>query len=58
MARYDAPEVVWRLHKRHHAGLIVAGPKLERVEALLRQYADGFYRDFFATAPALMRVSQ
>lgn len=58
LARYDAPEVVWRLHKRHHAGLIVAGPKLERVEALLRQYADGFYRDFFATAPALMRVSQ
>ncbi|MDX2060436.1 MAG: hypothetical protein SFV24_21680 [Gemmatimonadales bacterium] len=58
LARYDAPEVVWRLHKRHHAGLIVAGPKLERVEALLQQYADGFYSDFFATAPALMRVSQ
>jgi hypothetical protein len=52
LAAYDAPEVVWRLDKTHHAGLIVASPKLERVETLLEQYTQDFYRDFFATAPA------
>ncbi len=56
LSAYDAPEVAWRLRKRHHAGLIVAAPKLERVEALLREYSAGFYRDFFATAPPLTRV--
>lgn len=48
---YRDPEVVWRLRKKHHAGLIVRSTKLPRIEALLDGYAERFYRDFFATAP-------
>ncbi len=58
LAPYDAPEVVWRLVKTHHAGLVVASPKLERVEKLVTEYRDRFYADFFATAPARMTVSE
>jgi biotin carboxylase len=48
---YDDPEVVWRLNKKNHAGMIVASPSAERVEQLLDQYARRFYDDFFASAP-------
>ncbi len=51
-AAYDDPEIVWRLKKRHHAGLIVASPSPERVESLLESYGHRFYQDFFATQPA------
>ena len=57
LSGYDAPEVTWRLAKKHHAGLVVASPKLARVDALVNQYLDGFYRDFFATAPPRMTAS-
>lgn len=52
LSTYDAPEVVWRLNKRHHAGLIVASPEVERVNALLDRYMIGFRDDFMATMPA------
>lgn len=52
IAAYDAPEVVWRLHKRHHAGLIVASPDVERVDELLHNYAERFAHDFLAVQPA------
>ena len=48
---YTDPEVVWRMEKKHHAGLIVASPEYNRVEELLNAYARRFYDDFFATAP-------
>ena len=57
LSAYDAPEVAWRLAKKHHAGLVVASPKLERVEALVARYTDGFYQDFFATAPPRMTAT-
>ena len=49
---YDAPEIVQRIRKRHHAGLIVASPRAERVQMLLDDYVRGFYADFHASAPA------
>lgn len=49
---YDDPEVVWRLEKRHHAGLLVASPRPERVEALLHDYLRRFREDFHASMPA------
>jgi biotin carboxylase len=49
---YDDPEVVYRIRKHHHAGLIVASPDSARVEHLLTDYTRRFYRDFHATAPA------
>lgn len=48
---YDDPEIVWRLDKKHHVGLIVASPDPARVDQLLDEYARRVYEDFFATAP-------
>ena len=39
LAGFADPEVVWRLSKRHHAGLIVASPRRERVAELVDAYA-------------------
>lgn len=58
LSGYDAPEVTWRLAKKHHVGLVVASSKLERVDALVSEYTDGFYRDFFATAPPRMTPTE
>lgn len=49
---YHDPEVVWRLHRRHHAGLAVASDDPQRVQTLLDYYTARFYDDFFATQPA------
>jgi len=53
LSAYDAPEVVWRLHKPFHAGLIVVSPDAARVQALLDDYAARFARDFLARAEPL-----
>jgi hypothetical protein len=50
-SRYADPEIVWRLTKRHHVGLIVASRDPRRVEELLDQYVRRFSEDFFAYAP-------
>lgn len=50
-SRYDEAEIVFRLEKKHHAGLAVASPDPARVQELLEQYAPRFYEDFHATAP-------
>jgi biotin carboxylase len=52
LSAYDDPEVVMRVRKPHHAGLIVRSPEPARVEALLHDYAQRFSRDFLATMPA------
>jgi biotin carboxylase len=52
---YDDPEIVFRLRKRHHVGLLVASPDPERVEALLQAYVRRFLEDFSATLPAAER---
>ena len=51
MSPYTDPEIVTTIRKRHHAGVIVASKDPGRVEALLDDYTQRFYRDFFATAP-------
>ncbi len=53
LSAYDDPEVVWRLDKKQHAGLIVASPEHERVQSLLASYANRFAHDFTAVAPPL-----
>ncbi len=50
--RYDAPEIVHRMQKRHHAGLIVRSADPARVQALTEEYARRFAEDFLAIAPA------
>jgi biotin carboxylase len=49
---YTDPEIVLRLHKPHHAGLIVASPSADRVKQLLDSYAGRFLEDFCAVLPA------
>jgi hypothetical protein len=51
LAPYADPEIVRRIDRRHHAGLIVKGPDYERVEALLQSYVRRFTGDFLATMP-------
>ncbi len=53
---YDDPEIVYRVKKKHHAGLIVRSKKLERVEELLTQYAARFADDFVAVVPPLEKA--
>ena len=48
---YDDPEIVWRLNKRHHAGLIVRSLQWERVNTLIESYAERFRADFHASMP-------
>ena len=55
---YDDPEIVYRVRKKHHVGLIVCSPKLERVTELLDQYAQRFADDFIAIVPPLQRAEE
>jgi biotin carboxylase len=52
------PEIVHRLRKPYHAGLIVASKDAARVETLLNDYAQRFYTDFFASAPPPERPTE
>ena len=51
MVAYADAEIAVTIRKDFHAGLIVRSPDPQRVEALLDDYKERFYRDFFATAP-------
>jgi biotin carboxylase len=48
---YDDPEVVLRIKKHHHAGLILRSPDAERVPSLLDNYAQRFAKEFLAVQP-------
>ena len=52
---YDDPEIVYRVKKRHHAGLIVRSKSFDRVTELLDDYARRFADDFIAVLPPLER---
>jgi biotin carboxylase len=49
---FDAPEIVHRMKKHHHAGLIVRSDRAERVAELLENYSARFAKMFLATMPA------
>ena len=53
---YNDAEIVYRVTKHHHAGLIVRSPKLDRVEELLTSYAERFADDFIAVVPPLEKA--
>ena len=53
MSGYTDDELVWRLHKKHHVGFIVASPDYGRVQELVGSYAGRVAYDFSATAPPL-----
>lgn len=51
LSAYNDEEVVWRLKKRFHAGLIFVSPKREKVLELVTSYTKRFYDDFFTKQP-------
>jgi biotin carboxylase len=55
---YVAPEIVQRIRKRHHAGLIVRSARPERVAELLDEHVARFYTDFHASAPAPEKATE
>jgi hypothetical protein len=48
---FDAPEIVTRMKKHHHAGLIVCSDNASRVRELLDQYGAEFAQRFLAALP-------
>ena len=52
---YVDQEIVYRVKKKHHAGLIVRSPSHERVTELLDDYSHRFENDFIAVLPPLER---
>jgi len=57
LSGYTDPEIVTRVRKRHHAGLIVSAPDEPRVRELVESYTARFYQDFHASAPAPERAT-
>ena len=52
LSAYQDDEIVWRMNKKHHAGLIVRADSPGRVETLLGAYMHRFREDFHASMPA------
>ncbi|NJN44135.1 MAG: ATPase [Anaerolineae bacterium] len=51
MSAYDDPEIVWRIDRPYHAGMIIRSSDPVRVETLLESYKDRFARDYLTSAP-------
>jgi biotin carboxylase len=51
LSSYADAEVVWKMDREHHAGLIVRSLEFDRITALLADYGDRFRRDFLAVLP-------
>lgn len=57
LSGFTDPEIVWRLDRRHHVGLIVRSPNVERVRELLDRYVDRVRRDHYSFEPAREKPS-
>lgn len=57
LSAYDDHEVVWRMVRRHHAGLIVAASEPGRIEELLDSYNTRFHEDFHTSLPVPDRAT-
>ncbi len=52
LSAYKDGEIVMRLHKTHHAGILLRSSSEERLRGLLDSYAQRFLEDFCAVLPA------
>ncbi|MBV9268564.1 MAG: hypothetical protein JO061_20515 [Acidobacteriaceae bacterium] len=50
-SRYSDPEIVWRMDRAYHIGLIIRSRDRTRVENLVADYANRIQRDFGASLP-------
>ncbi|MBA4407717.1 ATPase [bacterium] len=51
LSAFDDKEVYWKMNKRFHAGLIFRSSNYERIEELMKEYTNRFYREFFTSQP-------
>jgi biotin carboxylase len=56
-SEFNDPEIVWRMKKDYHIGLVVRSESAVRVEELLTNYAQRIARDYLAVAPAPERAT-
>ena len=56
LSAYIDAEIVWRLEKPYHAGLLIASGDAQRVESLLAAYNGRFVRDFLHHLPGEKEV--
>jgi biotin carboxylase len=53
---YTDPEIVYRVRRRHHVGLVVRAESYDRVRQLLQNYVDRFTDEFLAVLPPRQRA--
>ncbi|MCK6614325.1 MAG: ATP-grasp domain-containing protein [Ignavibacteriaceae bacterium] len=51
LSSYNDPEIVWRMKKQYHAGLIFSSENYDRISELTSSYVSKFYIDFFTSQP-------
>ncbi|MEM9835929.1 MAG: ATPase [Bacteroidota bacterium] len=51
MSGFNDPEIVWKINKPQHVGMIVQSKSEDRILSLLDNYAERVARDFHASAP-------
>ncbi len=52
LSAYTDPEIALKLHKAHHAGILVVSPSERRTRELVDSYAERFVEDFLAVLAA------
>jgi biotin carboxylase len=52
---FTDPEIMWRMRKPYHIGLIVKSARRERVAELLAEYVERVKKDFATVAPPRAR---
>ena len=50
-SQFADAEIVWRMQKKHHVGLIVQSPDPDRIQALIEDYARRIASDYHAAEP-------
>jgi biotin carboxylase len=58
MSGYNDPEIVWKISKPWHAGMIVISSDHARISQLLDEYSRRFYQDFFTSLPPQYETAQ
>lgn len=48
---YNDPEIVWRMDKAHHAGMVLVSEDEKRLQELIYSYRERFISDFLAVEP-------
>jgi biotin carboxylase len=53
LSAYNDAEVVWKMKKKYHVGIILSSPSYERILSLVDNYSQRYYQDFFTSLPML-----